>query len=205
MMALLFSKDSIISVCTMDALSASSALLPRSMLPSVRLVLVPWMVTLAGVIQGLRLKNSKKGDRYATFFLEDLDGIVEVIAWPEAYRKNEPLITGADPVSLTGKLDITEERCQIIADQFVRLDEARARTIRELKIQIDGSRFTREDLERLGQTLACYPGNCPTYLHVKRDAYETRISLEKHGVATNHELIAALAERLTGVEARFVS
>ncbi len=162
-------------------------------------------VTLAGVVQGLRLKNSKKGDRYATFFLEDLDGIVEVIAWPEAYRKNEPLITGADPVSLTGKLDITEERCQIIADQFMRLDEARARTIRELKIQIDGSRFTREDLERLGQTLARYPGNCPTYLHVKREAYETRISLEKHGVATNHELIAALAERLTGVEARFVS
>ncbi len=162
-------------------------------------------VTLAGVIQGLRLKNSKKGDRYATFFFEDLDGIVEVIAWPEAYRKNEALITSSEALSLTGKLDITDERCQVIADQFIRLDEARARAIRELKILIDGSRFTRDDLERLGQTLARYPGNCPTYLHVKREAFETRISLEKHGVATNHELIADLAERLTGVEARFVS
>ena len=162
-------------------------------------------VTLAGVIQGLKLKNSKKGDRYATFFFEDLDGIVEVIAWPEAYRKNEPLIVGSDPLALTGKLDITEERCQVIADQFVRLDEARARAIREFKILIDGNQFTRDDLERLGQTLARYPGNCPTYLHVKREAFETRILLEKHGVATNHELIADLAERLTGVDARFVS
>ena len=162
-------------------------------------------VTLAGVIQGLRLKNSKKGDRYATFFFEDLDGIVEVIAWPDAYRKNEPLITSSEPLSITGRLDISEERCQVIADQFIRLDEARARTIRELKILIDGNQVTREDLERLGQTLARYPGNCPTYLHVKREAYETRISLEKHGVTTSHELIADLVERLTGVEARFVT
>jgi DNA polymerase-3 subunit alpha len=51
-------------------------------------------VTVAGVVQGLKLKNNKKGDRYATFFLEDREGIVEVIAWPDAYRKFEGLLTG---------------------------------------------------------------------------------------------------------------
>jgi len=38
-----------------------------------------------------------------------------------------------------------------------------------------------------------------------RESYETRISLEKHGVATNQALLADLSERLTGVEAKFVS
>ncbi|MFN8601381.1 MAG: DNA polymerase III subunit alpha [Candidatus Binatia bacterium] len=162
-------------------------------------------ITLAGVVQGLRLKNSKKGDRYATFFLEDKHGIVEVIAWPDTFRKNEPLITGSDPVCLSGRLDVSEERRQIIAEDLTRLEDARARSIRELQISLDARRATREDMERLLQTLTRYPGPCPTYLHVVRESYETRIALEKLGVATSHELIAALAERVAAVEARFVS
>ena len=162
-------------------------------------------VTLAGVVQGLRLKNSRKGDRYATFFLEDKHGIVEVIAWPETFRKNEPLITGSDPICLGGKLDVSEERRQIIAEELTRLEDARARAIRELQISLDARRVTRADMERLLQTLTRYPGTCPAFVHVVRESYETRIALEKHGVATSHELIAALAERVAGAEARFVS
>ena len=44
-------------------------------------------VSVGGVIQGLRLRNSRKGDRYASFTLEDKTGTVEVICWPETYRK----------------------------------------------------------------------------------------------------------------------
>jgi DNA polymerase-3 subunit alpha len=162
-------------------------------------------VTIAGVVQGLKLKNNKKGDRYATFFLEDRDGIVEVIAWPDSYRKFESLLGGNDPLCLSGRLDVSEERCQIIADDIVRLEDARVRSIREVQILIRAKEFSRQDMERLGQILARHPGPCPTYLHVVRERYETRISLEKHMVAATHELVAALAERVASAEARFVS
>jgi DNA polymerase-3 subunit alpha len=162
-------------------------------------------VTVAGVIQGMKLKNNKKGDRYATFFLEDREGIVEVIAWPDTYRKFEALLAGSDPLCLSGRLDVSEERCQIIADEIVLLEEARVRAIREVQILISADDFTRQDMERLGQILSRHPGPCPTYLHVVRERFETRISLEKHAVAATHELIAALAERVARAEARFVS
>ncbi len=162
-------------------------------------------VTLAGVIQGLRLKNSRKGDRYATFFLEDKHGIVEVIAWPDTFRKHEPVILGSDPVCVTGRLDVSEERRQVIAEEVTRLEDARARVIRELQISLDARRVTREDVIRIGQTLARYPGPCPAYIHVVREQYETRIALEKHAVATTHEVIVAISERVAGAEARFVS
>ena len=162
-------------------------------------------VTVAGVVQNLKLKNSKKGDRYATFFLEDRHGIVEVVAWPECFRKNEALLVGQDPLCLTGKLEVSEERCQIIADEVVKLDEARARTVREVQILLDGQRVTRDDLLLLGQTLARFRGPCPAYVHVVREQYETRIALGKHPVAATHELITALAERVAGAEARFIS
>ncbi|TMA80050.1 MAG: hypothetical protein E6J72_09450 [Deltaproteobacteria bacterium] len=44
-------------------------------------------VKVGGVVHTLKLKNNKKGDRYATFNLEDKSGTIEVLVWPEAYRR----------------------------------------------------------------------------------------------------------------------
>ena len=50
-------------------------------------------VQIAGVIHAVKLKNNKSGKRYATFTLEDRDGAVEAIAWPETYAKDEAIIS----------------------------------------------------------------------------------------------------------------
>src|SRR5262249_13415378 len=67
-------------------------------------------VKLGGVILALKLKNSKKGDRYATFTLEDRFGAVEVIAWPETYRRCETSIHADEPAFVTGTLEVGEDR-----------------------------------------------------------------------------------------------
>jgi len=182
--------------------------------PELRTLPSQQKVTVAGVIQALRLKNNKKGGRYATFFLEDRHGMVEVIAWPDTYQKFETLISGADPVCLTGKLEVSEERSTIVAEELTRIEEARARAIRELQIRLETREIRGDDpahLERvraaltsIRETLARYPGSCPAYVWVLRENLEAMIPA-KHGVATNHELIAALSERVQSAEARFVS
>ena len=83
---------------------------------------------IGGVIHTLKLKNSKKGDRYATFNLEDRRGVVEVIAWPETYRRYEAVIHSDEPVFVSGTLEVSEERCQIIADEVTSL-RRRAREV----------------------------------------------------------------------------
>ena len=93
------------------------------------------MVQLAGVVQAVKLKNNKSGKRYATFALEDRSGAVEVIAWPESYQKYESIITGDEPVMVRGKLDVDEERAQIILDELKTLDAALLASIREVRIR----------------------------------------------------------------------
>src|SRR5437762_1542070 len=83
-------------------------------------------VKLGGVIHSLRLKNSKKGDRYATFVLEDKEGVVEVIAWPDTYRRHEAELQGGAPVVVAGALEISDERCQVIADEVLPLAPRRS-------------------------------------------------------------------------------
>ena len=42
---------------------------------------------MGGLVTALRLIKTKKGDRMASFVLEDLEGSVEVLVFPEAYKK----------------------------------------------------------------------------------------------------------------------
>ncbi len=57
-------------------------------------------ITTAGIITALRVAKSKKGDFYAQAALEDMEGTIEMIVFPEAYRKlggqGEIASSGAD-------------------------------------------------------------------------------------------------------------
>jgi DNA polymerase-3 subunit alpha len=143
-------------------------------------------VTVGGVIHTVKTKTSKKGDRYATFSLEDKEGVVEVIAWPETYRRFETVIHGEDVVLVSGSLDkqeavapradeaeaiaeageVARERCQIIADEIRPLASVREQSVRQVHLQVSADRLTEEQLVLLRETLAQHHGSCPAYLHV---------------------------------------
>lgn len=126
-------------------------------------------VSLAGVVQAVKLKNNKAGKRYATFSLEDREGVVECIAWPETYQKCEPVIMGDEPVVAKGKLDVDEERAQIILDELRPLNLALTDAVREVRIRTARSRIANGELMRLKELLRRYNGNALTYLHVGLD------------------------------------
>jgi DNA polymerase-3 subunit alpha len=156
-------------------------------------------VTLGGVVHSVKLKNSKKGDRYATFMLEDREGVVEVIAWPDTYRKFEALIHGDEPLVVTGTVDVGEERCQVIAGGFRKLAEAREESIRQVHLKLSAERLTEVDLGRLRDTLSRYRGTCPAYLDVMVPGQsEVVIELPAELRVTPSEAMLDAVERLFG-------
>ena len=155
-------------------------------------------VRLGGVVHTLKFKNSKKGDRYATFALEDRHGVVEVIVWPEAYKRHEAVVRPGAPVVVSGGLDVSDERCQVIADEIVPLATARAEAIRQVHVRLS-TRAAREDLERLRDVLAAHPGSCEAFLHLDRGGdCEAVLALPASiRVAATDEMVDAV-ERLLG-------
>jgi len=123
-------------------------------------------VQIAGVVQAVKLKNNKSGRRYATFSLEDRSGVVEAIAWPETYQKYEAVISGEEPVVARGKLDVDEERAQIILDELRPLNTALIDSYREVRVHALRSGLDNGGLEALKATLARYRGKSVTYLHL---------------------------------------
>jgi DNA polymerase-3 subunit alpha len=156
-------------------------------------------VRLAGVVHSLKLKNNKRGDRYATFTLEDKEGVVEVIVWPEAYRRYEATIHSDQPVCLSGTLDVDEERCQVIADEVVPLESVATEEVRQVHIQVPSDITTTEDLIALRTVLTQHQGHCRAFLHLMRPDYsETVIALPPNlSVVPSRAMVVAI-ERLFG-------
>ncbi|MGD0950189.1 MAG: DNA polymerase III subunit alpha [Candidatus Binatia bacterium] len=156
-------------------------------------------VRLGGVVLTLKLKNSRKGDRYATFNLEDQWGAVEVIAWPETYRRCEEAIHSDEPVFLSGTLEVGEERRQVIAEEIALLLEAREKAAKEVHFALQAERLSAEHLRTLRQTLAQHRGSCNAFLHLLLpDRTETVIALPAELKVAPTERMVEEVERLFG-------
>lgn len=156
-------------------------------------------VQLAGVIHAVKLKNNKSGKRYATFSLEDRDGAVEAIVWPETYQKYESIIHGDEPVVARGKLDVDEERAQIIVDDLKPLHTALVDSVREVRIRAPKARLENGGLEELKSALQQFRGRSLTYLHLElEDGREAVLLLgDDYRVSPSDAFVAALERVLS--------
>jgi DNA polymerase-3 subunit alpha len=136
----------------------------------------PGEVKLGGVVSALKLRNTKKGDRYASFNLEDKTGFLEVIAWPDTYKKCADLLSADDPIFVKGRLEAGEERMQVIANEISALADApnrgngngHAADRREEKLHLHAreSEISPEELVLLRDMLLEFPGPCTVFLHL---------------------------------------
>jgi DNA polymerase-3 subunit alpha len=176
-------------------------------------------VKLAGVVSALKLRNTKKGDRYGSFNLEDKTGFLEVIAWPEIYKKSAELLGSDDPIFIKGKLEIGEDRMQIIANEIMPLPEAAAkvRTLgngsssrngnsERVHLYVRESEISAQELVQLREALLNCPGSSTVILHLlAQGVSETVIELpDQIRVASGPELVV-LVSKLFGPRISFRS
>ncbi len=156
-------------------------------------------VSVAGVITFLKLKNTKKGDRYATFKLEDLLGTIEVIAWPDTYHKIHETLQSEDPVVISGRLDVSDERRNLIANKVESVITLRDNSATHALIHLDETMHNEALLKPLYELLESHQGACPVRLLVRRQEHsETWIALPKTLKIAPSEMLCNKVEELFG-------
>jgi DNA polymerase-3 subunit alpha len=168
----------------------------------------PGDVKIGGVVSALKLRNTKKGDRYGSFNVEDKSGFIEVIAWPDVYKKCADVLGADDPIFLKGRLEVGEERIQIIANEITALAEVAAKGRADsgekpngksdpVHLYICESEISADELNQLRDTLLDYPGPSAVFLHVLASPKgETVIELpDQVRVASTPELEAIVEQR----------
>ena len=95
---------------------------------------------MAGLI--IKIKNTvtrKSGEKMAILKIEDLEGTIEVLVFPESYKQNSRYIQPNSAVLVSGRLSLKEESPKIIAHSILPVDEAYKQTTK-IDINIAGIR-----------------------------------------------------------------
>jgi DNA polymerase-3 subunit alpha len=134
-------------------------------------------VRVGGVVTALKLKNTKKGDRYATFALEDWLGTIDSIVWPDTYRQVQNLLVADDPVLISGRADVSAERCALIVEKIESLIALRDRSATQGFLLLTASDDIDTRLPRVQSLFQRHTGTCPVKVRLQLDEGEVSIVL----------------------------
>jgi DNA polymerase-3 subunit alpha len=94
-------------------------------------------VHIGGIITNLRVLKSKKGDFYAQGTLEDLSGAVDMLVFPEAYRRLQDKVKLEVPVLIRGGIRIEEgANPKVTVSEITPLEQAKPPLPKALRIRI---------------------------------------------------------------------
>ena len=75
-------------------------------------------LTIAGLVTGLQLKRNKRGDLWAIATIEDLEGSVEVLFFPNAYVQFGTMLANDVVVAVRGRVSHRDESVSLIASDL---------------------------------------------------------------------------------------
>ena len=121
-------------------------------------------VTIAGLITGLKIKRTKKGDLWASAMVEDLDGAIECLFFPSAYMTVSTML-GQDVVCVVrGRLNRRDETPTIFAQELT-LPDIKDGPRGPVVVTLPLGRATNDVAERIKMVLGEHPG--VTEVHLK--------------------------------------
>jgi DNA polymerase-3 subunit alpha len=126
-------------------------------------------VALGGVITSLRPIKTKKGERMASFVLEDLEGSCEALVFPEAYKRVAARLVDDQVVLVKGRAEALDEgKARLLVSEVLPLDQAKLAEARHVTIRVPVAAWDRSKGERLRDILDAHRGECPVTLEMVR-------------------------------------
>ncbi|MBI4464180.1 MAG: DNA polymerase III subunit alpha [Acidobacteria bacterium] len=137
-------------------------------------------VALGGILTSTRAARSKKGDLWASAILEDLNGTVELLIFPEAYRRFGELLRPDLIAFVKGRVQLEENLPPRVAvSELVPLDAVEPQFASAVVIRVrlkEGNGSLARQLLELFETK---PGNAPVRLQLEREgAFEALLEPE---------------------------
>jgi len=106
-------------------------------------------VCIGGLVSTLRVMRTKKGDLMGIVLLEDWEGTVEVLVFPDTYAKTQRLLETDAPIFVKGNLDNDESSMKILATDIYPMERVKETLSRTVTIRIDTTAAPADIAERL--------------------------------------------------------
>jgi DNA polymerase-3 subunit alpha len=151
-------------------------------------------VKVGGIVSAINRRYTRKGEPMLFFQLEDLEGNVEVVAFPRTVHDHGPLVRDDAVIVVEGRVDQRGDSVKLIAQKIIEPDLAVSDVIR---LKVPAFRMSRDLVGRLRAVLGNHPGPSPVFLHLSGQGDDTVVRLgEDYRVEPRTALYAELRELL---------
>lgn len=122
-------------------------------------------VTVGGLIAAKQDKMTRRSETMAVLRVEDFDGAVDVVVFPQAYQRALNVMAVDMAVRVKGRIDADEKGVQLIADSVRPLRQS-YETVRQVRINIRPQYDKPEVSQKLGDLLISAPGETPVTFYL---------------------------------------
>jgi DNA polymerase-3 subunit alpha len=158
-------------------------------------------VTLAGILTGLRVRPSKKGDLWGSGMLEDNRGSVELLVFPQAYQQLQGVLKREAALLIKGRVRHEEnQRTKVVVSEARLLEAAVNGPKSRLRIQVNLAQAGDDLAAELADLLAAHPGGNPVILELTRPgAFVVSLHVSRPQAVQADEEVISRVRALTGV------
>jgi DNA polymerase-3 subunit alpha len=152
------------------------------------------IVTLGGLVSSVQLKTTKRsGDRWAIVALEDLEGVVEVMVWPNTFTKFATLLNDDAILLMKVRIEKRDDEGPRVAALEVSVPDISAAHSGPVNVYIPETRVNSAVMDSLRQILSAHPGTTEVHLTVvQSDKFVSVKTDDKLRVAPSPSLFADL-------------
>ncbi len=123
-------------------------------------------VTLAGMINGLRFRDSKRG-RFAAFKFEDLTGSNEAVIWSDSLARCKDTVEEEGVRVFQATVSRRKEEPLLEVTRVMTLEQAAVELCKEMWIRLDDGKHIPAHVDALAAILRETPGPCPVKIEIR--------------------------------------
>jgi DNA polymerase-3 subunit alpha len=159
------------------------------------------VIKLAGLINSMRIKRTRRGEKMAVINLEDKNGFAEVIVFPDVFAQRATVLSDDRPLLVTGEVESGDNVAKVRAMDIVALETVRQRSINSIVIPVSREGLSRTSLMKLRDLIFKYPGECQLKFRIRlgKDNSATVVTHSRYSIIPSDTLLGEI-ESLTGVK-----
>jgi len=157
-------------------------------------------ISIGGIVGGTRPLKTRKGDRMCVFTLEDAQGSVEIVVFPDAFKQCGQLVEEGRMVLVKGRCERDEETARILASEIAPIETIRERLASAVAITLSAPRHDRETFVRLWDVLMQHKGDRRVAIELLDPDHHLRVKIDVNAqirVRPSERLISEV-ERICG-------
>jgi DNA polymerase-3 subunit alpha len=119
------------------------------------------VVTIGGIVAGVRHMTTKRGDAMVFLRIEDVTGGIETVVFNSTYDKARELCTTDRVLIVKGRIDRKEGETKLVALELAAFEAVPE--LREVRLKIDATKARAGTIRELAQLIKDFPGESPVY------------------------------------------